>query len=323
MGFRDRLDCLIGEERFACQNTGAIPADIVLLLSHAEWLALLVMVAALTYVSLIVGELVPKRLALTAPERIASIVARPMEMLAAAGRPLVVVLSASTDGLLRLLRVRRAPEPAVSLEEIKVLMQQGTEEGVFEESEQQMVSNVLGLDERRVGGILTPRADVVFLDVTRPFDDQRKVLAEAPHSIVPVCRGSLDDVIGFVRSKDVLARLVRDEAVDFPQLAFPALYVPATITLMRLLQHFRQAHVPVALAINEHGTVEGLVSLTDVAAAIVGELRETASENRQWSAGRTAVCCSTDRSRGRTPSAPSAPGRSLLMASTTRPWPAL
>ncbi len=271
------LSGAIGEATLA-RRLQPVLEGVPLLESQARVLSLILMVMALTYVSLIVGELVPKRLALTAPERIASLVARPMQILATIGRPLVQLLSASTDGVLRLFRVRQTPEPAVSLEEIKVLMQQGTEAGIFEKSEQDMVTNVLDLDERRVGAILTPRSDIVFLEVGQTFEQHRQVLAETPHSIVPICNGGLDHVVGFVRSKDVLAKLIRDQSVDVAGLASPPLFVPRSITLMKLLHHFRQAHLPVALVVSEHGEVEGLVSLTDVVAAIVGDLAETAGE---------------------------------------------
>ncbi len=269
------LSGAIGEVTVAARLSEMF-ATVPLLAPYAHGLAVGMMVIGLTYVSLIVGELVPKRLALMAPERIASVVARPMQVIASVGRPLVHLLSASTDGILRLVGARKSAEPAVSLDEIKGLMEQGTEEGVFERTEQEMVTNVLDLDARRVWTVVTPRADIVYLDVAQPFEEHRQRLAEAPHSIVPLCEGGLDHVIGLVRSKDVLAQIVRDRRVDLTALASPPLFVPRTLTLMQLLQHFRQAKLPVALVVDEHGEVEGLVSLTDVFASIVGELPETA-----------------------------------------------
>jgi putative hemolysin len=230
------------------------------------------MVIVLSYVSLIVGELVPKRLGLTNPERIASFVAGPMYALAVMGRPIVYILTKSTHTLVRILRFPQTKQPAVTLEEIKVLIEQGTEEGVFEKEEQKLVTNVLNLDERHVGAILTPRSEVVFLDVDLPFEQNRVTLSETPHTVLPLCRGGLDDVIGFVRSTDVLARVLRGEAVDLVALAWPPLFVPRTVSLMALLEQFRRTHLPVALVVDEFGGVTGLVSLADVTAAIVGEL---------------------------------------------------
>ncbi len=242
---------------------------------YAEVLSLAVMVVALTYVSLILGELVPKRLGLTSPERVASAVAGPMSVLSRVGRPLVALLSASTDLVLKILRVSKTAGPSTSDEEIKLLMALGTREGIFEASEQALVANVLHLDDRHVGAILTPRSDVVYLDLTRPWADNALILEQSPHALLPVCRGSLDEVVGVVRSSDLLGPVLRGQAVDLAALASPPLFVPRSITLMTLLQQFRQAHLPVALVVDEFGGVNGLVSLTDVMAAIVGELPET------------------------------------------------
>jgi len=246
---------------------------------YAEGLSLAIMVVSLTYVSLILGELVPKRLGLTSPERIASLVAGPMSILSAVGRPLVHLLSASTDLVLRLLRVSRTAQPSTSDEEIKLLMAQGAEEGVFAPSEQAIVSNVLHLDDRYVGAILTPRADVTFLDLTRSWQENARVLEASPHSVIPLCRGSLDEVTGVVRSSAILGHLLRGETIDLQALASPALFVPRTTTLMDLLQQFKQTHLPVALVVDEFGGINGLVSLTDVTAAIVGELPETKGDD--------------------------------------------
>ena len=240
--------------------------------AYADTLALAIMVIGLTYVSLILGELVPKRLALTHPEAIASIIARPMEILATAGRPLVTLLSASTDTILRLLRVRQVKQPAVTLEEIKVLFEQGTEAGVLEAAEHELVTNVLNLDERHVGAVMTPRSDVVFLDVRHNIDANRDKLRGAPHSVLPLCDDGLDRVLGFVHATRVLEQVREKGSVDLPSLAEPALFVPEAMTLMKLLEQFKRTHLPVALVVDEFGDVEGLVSLTDVISAIVGDL---------------------------------------------------
>ena len=246
--------------------------EIPVLAPHAEGLSLTVMVIGLTYASLVIGELVPKRLALTRPERIASVIARPIQMLSTIGHPLVFVLSRSTDTVLRVLGVRKVKEPVVSLEEFKVLIEQATAQGVFEKTEQELVTNVLNLDERDVSEILTPRSDILVLDIREALDASRKKLSEAPHSVVPLCDGGLDHVIGFIRSNDILTRLLRSEPLDLSALALPPLFVPRTVSLMRLLEQFKRTHLPVALVVDEFGDVDGLVSLTDVMSAIVGEL---------------------------------------------------
>jgi putative hemolysin len=242
------------------------------LASYAEPLSLALMVIGLTYVSLIIGELVPKRFALTRPELIASTVARPMQWLSAVARPLVYLLSVSTNTALRLFGVRYVKTPAVTLEELELLIQQGTDEGVLQKTEQEMVTNVLDLDERTVTEVLTPRSDIVFLNAQQPSERNRDTLARSPHSVVPLCDGGLDRVIGFVRSTDILKRSMADEPIDWTALASTPLFVPRSMTLMKLLAQFKRTHLPLALVVDEFGDVDGLVSLTDVMTAIVGDL---------------------------------------------------
>ncbi len=245
---------------------------------YADGISFTIMVVGLTYVSLILGELVPKRLALTRPELIASFIARPMQMVAAVARPLVTLLSASTDAILTLLRLRGVRGTSVTVEEIKVLIEQGTLEGVFEQAEQELVKNVLDLDDRKVAAVLTPRSEIVFLDVKETFERNRDTLAAHAHSVVPVCEGDLDHVVGFVRSTDILTAVLAGESVDLQAIASPALFVPESASVMQLLEQFRRTHLPLALVVDEHGQVTGIVSLTDVVAAIVGDLPQEPGE---------------------------------------------
>lgn len=241
----------------------------------APWagsLSLVAMVLGVTYASLVIGELAPKRLALTRPEAIASAVAAPMQWLATIATPLVHVLSLSTDGLLRLLRVQPTRRPAITMEEIRILMEQGTREGVFEPGEQELVSNVLDLDDRVVGAILTPRAEVTFIDLEDTADANRARLRDSHHDVLPVCRNGLDHVIGFVRSGRVLEQLLAGAPFDLHALTEPPLFVPGSMSLMKLLEHFRRARLPAALVVDEFGGVDGIVTMTDVVKAIVGDL---------------------------------------------------
>jgi putative hemolysin len=246
--------------------------------TYAEGLSLGVMVFALTFVSLIIGELVPKRLALSHPEAVASFIARPMEMLATVGRPLVKVLSVSTDAVVRLLGVRKADGSGISNDEIRLLLRQGTEEGVFAPGEQFMVSNVLNLDERRVAAVLTPRSEVVYLDVNETAEANRARLKHAPHTVLPLCRSGLDHVVGFVRTTRVLEALLDDRPLDLAALADPPLFVPEGVSLMTLLEQFKRTRLSMALVVDEHGDVAGLVSLSDIIASIVGDLPAPSDE---------------------------------------------
>ncbi len=265
------LSGAIGEATIAARLEvvfGRLP----LVAAYAEPLSIGVMVIMLTYVSLILGELVPKRLALNHPEAIASLIARPMTALAAIGRPIVTLLSVSTDSVLRLFGVKQVAQPAVTLEEIRLLLAQGAHEGVFEAAEHEMVTNVLNLDDRHVGAVHTPRVDVVFVDLRDPIDVTRAKLQEAAHNVLPLCDGGMDHVVGFVRATAVLEQLLEKGTIDLAVLAEKPLFVPETMSLMQLLEQLKRTHLPVALVVDEFGDVDGLVSLTDVIASIVGDL---------------------------------------------------
>ena len=263
--------------------SGAIGEDVLAApieawLAQLPWLALYarpiglgLVVVVITYFSVVVGELVPKRLALLAPERIASVVAPPMAWLERVSRPLVWLFSTSGDVLLRPFNARRADEPPVTDEEIKVLMEQGAEAGVFHESEQEIVSNVLRLDEQRIGTIMTPRKDVRFIDLEETEDIPHKI-AESEYARLVVCRGGLENVLGVLYVADLLKPMLAGQALDVEAATQPALYVPDTVTTSQLLENFRNARDQFALVVDEYGELEGLVSLTDVLTSIVGEL---------------------------------------------------
>ena len=265
------LNGAIGEGAIAARLRPALE-QVPVLAPYADTLSLAVMVGVLTYVSLIIGELVPKRVALIHPETIATVISGPMEIVAAVARPIVILLSVSTDSILRLFRVRQARQSGVTADEIRVMLEQGAEEGVFEPTEHELVTNVLNLDERHIGAVLTRRSDVVYLDIRDPVDAIREKLREQPHSVLPLCDGGLDKVLGFVRSTNVLAQILERGEPDLAALAEPPLFVPETMTLMKLLEQFKRTHLPVALVVDEFGDVEGLVSFTDVISSIVGDL---------------------------------------------------
>ena len=174
--------------------------------------------------------------------------------------------------MLRLLRVPEVKRAAVTVEEIKVLLEQSATEGVLEPGEREMMTNVLNLDERHVAGVLTPRSDVVFLDVRDSVDVSRGKMRQESHDILPVCDGGLDHVLGVVRARRVLEEVLGGHAVDLSTLVEPALFVPETMTVMRLLEEFKRKNLSAALVVDEFGEVQGIVSLTDVVTSIVGDL---------------------------------------------------
>jgi putative hemolysin len=247
---------------------------------YAEELALAVTVVAITYLSLIVGELVPKRVALNFPERIASVIARPMYGLSLLALPAVRLLTLSTELALWLLRIKEKQEPSITEEEIKILLEQGTEEGVFEETEQQFMENILHLDDRKVGSIMSPRKDIVWLDLRLPFEENRRRILDHSHWVLPLCDDGLDNVIGFLRTKDLLDRVLMGEQPDLRSIAVNALFVPESLTLMELLEQFRKSHLHTALVVDEYGEIDGLVALSDILEAIVGHLSAGSRRDR-------------------------------------------
>jgi putative hemolysin len=241
---------------------------------YAKGIAVALVVVLITYLSVVIGELVPKRLALLAPERIASVVARPMVWLSGATRPLVWLLSSSSNLLLQLMGARRADEPPVTDDEIKVLMEQGAEAGVFHESEQAIVSNVLRLDDQRIGAIMTPRMDIYAIDLAEGDEAVRARIAESPHSRVVVCREGLDHILGVLRIGDLLKPALGGGPLDVERHLSPPLFVPETLSTTQLLENFRRERVQFGLIVDEYGDLQGLVSLTDVLTSIVGDLPE-------------------------------------------------
>ncbi|MFM1990856.1 MAG: hypothetical protein RJA99_3813 [Pseudomonadota bacterium] len=260
---------------------GLLASSIAAWLSQFEWIApyakgfsVAMVVLIITYLSVVIGELVPKRLALLAPERIASVVARPMVWLAGISRPMVLALSWSSNLILRLLGARRTDEPPVTDDEIKVLMEQGAEAGVFHESEQAIVSNVLRLDDQRIGAIMTPRMDIYAIDLDDGDEAVRGRIADSPHSRVVVCRGGLEHILGVLRIGDLLKPALQGDPLDVERHLTPALFVPETISTTQLLESFRRERVQFGVIVDEYGDLQGLVSLTDVLTSIVGDLPE-------------------------------------------------
>lgn len=249
--------------------------------SYASGIALTIVVLGLTYFSVVVGELVPKRLGLLAPEGTASLIARPMNMLSRLTRPVVWLLSASSSLLLRMIGARRKDEPPVTDDEINVLMGQGAEAGVFHQSEQEIVSNVLRLDEQRIGAIMTHRTDIFLIDLDDPEDEIRRLIAESPYERIVVCRDGLDHVAGILRTSDLLKPALAGDPLNIEAALRAPLYVPDSVSTTQLLESFRKARMQFALIVDEYGDLEGLVTLTDVLTSIVGDLPSYDSPDEQ------------------------------------------
>jgi putative hemolysin len=236
-------------------------------------------VIVITYFSVVVGELVPKRLALLRPENIAVFVARPMNVLSAIASPLVWLLSSSSTLLLYLLRADRQPQTTVTNEEIKLLMEIGSESGVFHASEGKLVANILRLDEQRVGAIMMPRKEIFAIDLADTELDIRSKIADCPYERAVICRNGLENVLGVLYRGDLLKTVMAGGELDIIGTLRSPYYVPDSMTLAHLLEFFREVRADLALIVNEYGDTEGLVTLSDVLAAIVGDLPSIDSEH--------------------------------------------
>lgn len=265
--------------------------DFPALARYSATLSITLVVLIITYLTLIFGELVPKQLALNNAETIASRVAKPMFFLSLMARPLVLVLSYSTDAVLRLLRVRKIIGPPVTEEEIKIMIEEGTEAGVFERAEMSMIEGVFDIGDRRVESLMTHRSDIIAFDLDDPVDENLKKMIASGRSNFPVYERDLDDVIGIVSVKDVLARLIESGKVDIRASVTKPLFAPEAITVLKLLESFKETGMHIALITDEYGSVQGIITLHDILEAIVGDVRSlgeseeeqiTVLENGSW-----------------------------------------
>ena len=236
-------------------------------------------VLVITYLSLILGEIVPKRIALAEPERIASIAAGPMIGLSVTSRPIVWILHVSTESVLRLLGLSRSRETTVTEDEVKSLIAEGTVAGVFVPQEKDMIEGVLRLADRPVGVIMTPRSKIIWVDVKSGPDTIVQVTESYRFSRLLVCKGTVDHPIGFVQTKDLLPAALRKLDFELATMITPLFFVPDSMPVLRLLNRFKKEKLHIAVVVNEHGTVEGLVTLTDVIEAIAGDLPERGEDS--------------------------------------------
>jgi len=254
--------------------------------SYASFGATALVVITITYFSIVVGELVPKRIGQSYPETFARLVARPIHLLALATKPFVLLLSTSTRALLRLMGVKETKGTPVTEEEIHAMLVEGTSAGVIESHEHTMVRNVFRLDDRQIGSLMVPRADIVCLDVDDSFEDNLRHIEESDHARFPVVQGGIENILGVINARQWLARALKDKSQSLREQSLQApLYVPETITGMELLDNFRLSDVHMAFVIDEYGEVQGIITLQDLIEAITGEFQPRDPET-SWAVQR-------------------------------------
>lgn len=240
--------------------------------------ATVIVVVLITYVSIVLGELVPKRIGQINPEGVARLVARPINLLSTLARPFVYLLSSSTSVLLRLLGLRDVATASVTEEEIHAMFDEGSQAGVIEKSEHEMVRNVFRLDERQIASLMVPRSEMVWLDVSRPMDENLALICASEHSRFPVCRGGLDDILGVISAKQLLNQTFRGATLDLTQQLHAPAYVPETLNGMELLAQFRASGTDMVFVVDEYGEIQGMVTGHNLVTSVTGEFQSNGTD---------------------------------------------
>ena len=279
------LNGIVGDAAFSAPFGHWLNTHFAITQRAADITATAMVVVTVTFMTIIFGELVPKRFGLMYPEAVARVVARPMEWLSVIARPFIKLLSWCTEGTLHLLGVRGAPDRSVTEEEIAASLEEGLDAGVIEAQEHQMVRNVFRLDDRQVGSMMIPRAEIVWLDAEGSADDVLKVIGNEEHSRYPVCRGGLDDVLGVISAQSLLQQVMKGEVLSMTAGLQSAVFVPETLSGMELLDHFRASSAQLVLVVDEYGEVQGMITVRDVLEAITGEFT-TPTDDGSWAVQR-------------------------------------
>jgi putative hemolysin len=253
-------------------------STIPVLAPYSGPLSVAVVVLTITFASLVIGELVPKRIGLHSPEKIAMAVVRPMRVLSNITKPLVWLLTLTTDLLVRLLHLRDSGEPSVTQAEIEVMIEQGAQAGVISEAESEVAQSVFRLAERRVGALMTRRMDIAWLDVDGGQEQARDIITKSGHSRYPVCQGRLDNVLGIVESQHLLVALLTEQPLDLHNMLRLPLFVPETLPAVQLLEIFYANAQHMAIVMDEYGGTQGLITLQDLLGVVVGDVTEPVEE---------------------------------------------
>jgi putative hemolysin len=278
------LNGILGEATFA-RPLGAWLQSLGLPATASGYIATGLVVVTITYVSIVLGELAPKRLAQISPEPLARLVARPMLVLAALAKPFVWLLSASTRLVLRLLGVKDCRAQAMTEEDLQLMLAEGSDAGIIEQQEHQMVRNVFRLDDRQIASLMVPRGEVVYFDAGAALEENLRRLEASEHSRYPVLRGGWDNVLGVASARQMLAQTLRGEAPNLVERLEAPVFVPASLTGMELLENFKSSGVQLVFIVDEYGEVQGIVTMQDVMEAITGEFK-CARPEEAWAVRR-------------------------------------
>ncbi len=239
---------------------------------HSESISLGIVVSVITFLSLIVGELAPKRIALNSPEKIACVVAPPMKWLSKVSSPIVAVLSGSTNFLMKLLGIKPNPETPVTEEDVRIMIALGTKLGEFEPVEQDLINRIFKLSDRRVSELMTPKNEIVWLDIRDSEKVIRELVLNKPHAAFPVGDGSLDNIIGVVRAKDILVAMEKGEPLNIRHLMKKPTFFLESLSAFRVFEKLRKIKPQMAIIINEYGATQGLITLNDILSGITGDI---------------------------------------------------
>lgn len=250
--------------------------DLVWVANYAEAVAAVIVVGSITFISLLLGELVPKRIALSNPEKIAARTAKFMVTIERVAFPLVKILTKFTNIILRLLGVRKVAEPEVTEEEVKVLLEEGTKAGIFAEVEQDMVESVLTLDNRPISALMTPRTEIDWYDLNDPIEVFEQKVKSSARSVFPVAHDTLDNVLGLIDVKDYLVlkldKKIKKDKIKIREILRNSLFIVESTPILKVVEMFKRTGIHIAMIIDEHGVVQGLVTINDVLEAIVGDI---------------------------------------------------
>jgi len=256
-------------------------ADLPWLSGYSEAIGVTIVVVFITYFSLVIGELVPKRLALNNPERLACLVASSIKHLSHLAHPLVVLLIGSTNILLRILCVKPSADPVITEEEIKLLIDKGTQAGTFQEFEQDTIERVFRLADRQVSVLMTPRTDIISLDLNESEEESKQKIAHHKHSFFPVVQDALDNIVGVIRWKDLLLLFMEAKPFNIKEICRKPLFVTEKTPAVKVLELFKTSKMHIAFVVDEYGAMQGLVTLDDILGSVFEDIEDTPEEERE------------------------------------------